>query len=292
MGITYNAFSDEAYFSGSRYRSISVVSVAKSNVSQINSNVDLEIKSSGIREFKWQNLRQAREKFAALKMIGIVMDWALKNQLRIDTVIWDVYDGRHQVFGRNDNANLQRMYFFLFKNVFHNRWPKESLWELFPDENSIINWDNVQENLDLSGLNVQLQPVLSPESSFRITLLREFRIYSISEVHSEDTPLCQIADLFAGLGAYSHLIYEKYHNWEKAMNGQMLLESSNFDYRKFSNSELCRFEIINYFNKFCKKYKLSVSLESKKGFRTFNPSKPINFWFYEPQHPEDKAPIT
>jgi len=63
------------------------------------------------------------------------------------------------------------------------------------------------------------------------------------------------------------------------------------DTEKLSNGDKNRCEVMNYLNRLCKKYKLTVSLDTFNGFRTFNPKKPVNFWLYEPQHPDDKAPI-
>ena len=57
-----------------------------------------------------------------------------------------------------------------------------------------------------------------------------------------------------------------------------------------SNREINRFELLNYFNNCCKKEKLGVSLDSFCCLCTRNPKYPINFWHYEPQHEQDKAP--
>jgi len=48
---------------------------------------------------------------------------------------------------------------------------------------------------------------------------------------------------------------------------------------------------MNHFNDKCKKNKFGVSLKIGKGFKTFNPQSPINFWIYVPQNLNDKAPI-
>jgi hypothetical protein len=48
--------------------------------------------------------------------------------------------------------------------------------------------------------------------------------------------------------------------------------------------------VLKKFDETCKERKLGVSLKTKKGLWTPDPQRPINFWLYEPQHPEDKAP--
>lgn len=49
--------------------------------------------------------------------------------------------------------------------------------------------------------------------------------------------------------------------------------------------------VLNEFEVALSKNKLSVSLRSSKGLRTRNPAERMNFWWYEPQHSKDKAPI-
>ena len=97
------------------------------------------IQESGVSEFKWEKLRQARERFAALEILDKVIDLSLQGKLRTDILIWDTYDRRHQIPGRDDVANLQRMYYHVFKNVLQCRWPSESTWKFCPDENTALD---------------------------------------------------------------------------------------------------------------------------------------------------------
>ena len=78
---------------------------------------------------------------------------------------------------------------------------------------------------------------------------------------------------------------------EIACSSQASLFENTAITTKLSNSEKVRFPLINSFNKLCKDRALTVSLDSTKGFKTYDPSKPINFWLYRPQHILDKAPI-
>lgn len=290
MVSSHVAFSDEAYYTSSRYRSIAVVSLAKSDFDDMSSDLTELLIDSDVREFKWQKLRQARERFAALKMIDCVMNYAIQEKTRIDVLIWDVYDYRHTIMNRDDNENFQRMYYHLFNNVFMNRWPRLSTWELYPDENSVVNWDRLQEFLDSAGIEISYQAPLSTQEEFRISLWREFKINKIKEINSKDYVLCQVADLFAGLGVFSYLSYDKYQFWLSEQSGQKRLLPNRNDDIEFSNSEKNRFAIINYLDGICKSHRLTVGLNSTNGFKTYNPNNPINFWFYEPQHLKDKAP--
>ena len=291
---THVAYADESYYTKHRYRSIAVVTLGADRrqvVTRLFANL---LRRASLKEFKWSKLRQARERFAALQMVDRVVELSLHGRLRLDVLIWDTRDSRHQIRGRDDIANLQRMYYQLFKNVLQRRWPPESSWKLYPDQNSALDWIAVQDYLDTAGLAITLEGNFLDEGGFRIRLAHDFRILEICEVCSADEPICQVADLFAGLGAYSHSAYAKYECWLRNESGQMALEldlegdSTEFD---LSGSDRERCAVMKHLDSCCKRHKLHVGLKSSRGFRTYNPEFPINFWPYEPQHPEDKAPV-
>ncbi|MBC7265255.1 MAG: DUF3800 domain-containing protein [Chloroflexi bacterium] len=285
--ITHVAYSDESYQTASRYRSVAVITLNATDESAITLTFGEILRKSGISEFKWEKLRQARERFAALKMLDKTMELAIEGRLRADVLIWDTHDSRHQIPGRDDVANLQRMYYHLLKNVLQRRWPAESIWKLHPDENTAMDWMTVQDFLDAAGLEFRIDSNLF-EGGFRLRLERDFSVLQIVEVCSAKTPLSQLADLFAGLGAFSHSAYDRYESWLHSQSGQMSL--FGHEPCKVSNREQERFTVIKHLDEQCKKHKLGVGLRSSRGFRTYNPAHPINFWLYEPQHPVDKAP--
>jgi hypothetical protein len=292
MNATHIAYSDESYQTASRYRSIAVVTLRATDESAITQSFVEILQGSGISEFKWEKLRQARERFAALKMLDKTIDLAIQKRLRVDVLIWDTHDSRHQVPGRDDVANLQRMYYHLFRNVLQYRWPSESTWRLYPDENTALKWATVQDFLDAAGTGFRIEGNLF-EGGFRLRLERDFSVLEIVETCSAKTPLCQLADLFAGLGAYSHSAYEKYESWLRIQSGQMTLNLGLGNGEvKLSNRDRERCKVMKYLDDQCKKHKLGVGLKSSRGFRTYNPKRsPVNFWLYEPQHPDDKAPV-
>jgi hypothetical protein len=292
MNTTHIAYSDESYQTASRYRSIAVVTLRATDESAITQSFGEILQESDISEFKWEKLRQARERFAAFKMLDETIELAIQKRLRVDVLIWDTHDSRHRVPGRDDIANLQRMYYHLFKYVLQRRWPPGSTWRLHPDENTALDWTTVQDFLDAAGTGFRIDGDLF-EGGFRLRLERDFSVLEIVETCSAEAPLCQLADLFAGLGAYSHSAYEKYENWLRIQSGQLPLNLGLGDVEmKLSNRDRERCEVMKYLNKQCKENKLGVGLESSQGFRTYKPDRsPINFWIYEPQHPDDKAPV-
>lgn len=287
---THVAYSDESYHTGFRYRSVAVVTLQATDDRNIGQIFEAVLKDSDVKEFKWEKLRQARERFAAIKMLDVLLELSTQGKLRVDTLIWATYDSRHSVQGRDDTANLQRMYYHLFKNVLQRRWPRDSAWRLHPDENTALDWLTVQDYLETAALNLRIDGDLF-HSTFRLRLARDFRVADIGEACSEDTPLCQLADLCAGLGAFSHSAYNAYESWFCVQCGQPRLD---FDFDEtepgVSNRERERFAVMRHLDEQCKKLKLGVGLRRSRGFKTYNPALPVNFWLYQPQHPADKAP--
>jgi hypothetical protein len=289
----FAAYSDESY-TNDRYQSVSVVTFGSESECVFESELSVSLEGSSISEFKWSKLRQARDRFGAMKIIDFAVGRAVAENLRIDTLIWDTEDSRHNISGRDDTENLQRMYYHLFRNVLQRRWPADSTWKLYPDENSALNWSRIEEYLDRASIGIEIQGDIFDEKEFRISLFRNFRVEEIQEVASCDAPICQVADLFAGAGAFSHTFFDKYKHWCREGGGQMSLafnhEKSEGD-PSLSSGEAEKCFVLNYLNKKCKNFKLRVGLESSKGLKTYDPRFPINFWVYQPQHPEDKAPI-
>ncbi len=289
---THIAYSDESYSTASRYRSIAVITLEIDRDQETSQSLVNLLNDSNITEFKWEKLHQARDRFAALRMIDKTLEFSVLGWLRIDTLIWDTYDSRHAIQGRDDTANLQRMYYHLFRTVLKRRWPTGSTWKLCPDENSALDWMTIQDFLDTASLEFRIEGDLLDEGGFRLRLERDFSILQVCEVCSTSTPICQLADLFAGLGAYSHSMYEKYESWLRTQTGQLSFNLGvDKDEVKLSNRDRERCVVMKYLNDCCKQRKLHVGLESSRGFKTYDPTFPINFWLYEPQHPDDKAPV-
>ena len=256
----------------------------------LSDNLKQIITKSNITEFKWVDLRSARSRFAAQKMLDFSIQNALDDLLRFDILIWDTEDKRHKVQGRDDIANLQRMYYHLFKNVMHKRWPHDSTWILYPDINSAIKWEEVLNFLELANIG-ECMKKFSGWQSF-VKLVSEFGISRIEPRDSNEEPFIQLADLFAGLAAYSYLHYDYYDLWKHSNSRQAtLFETEPSSQIRLSGADKERCRVLDKFNNICKEFKLGVSLKSNKGLKTPNPKQPINFWFYMPQHEADKAPL-
>lgn len=285
--IAYNhlAFSDDSSHEDGRYNSLGLITFALKFEEELSDELKRLFVESGInKEFKWHDVCSARHKFAAEKLHAFVFKHL--DKIRIDVLIWDMEDSRHKdISGRDDNANLGRMYYQLIQHVLNKRWSNNSSWFWRPDKQSSMDWQTLGKCLvgkkhklaaDLFGIN---------ETDFV-----KLKLKMIKVVESHKEIFVQVADYFAGLGAYSYGHFEKYKEWEKVQGGQASLFEDNKALKKWSNSEKTRFPLINCFNNECKNRTLTVALNSTKGLKTHDPSKPINFWLYTPQHILDRAP--
>ncbi len=86
---THVAYSDESYQTASRYRSVAVVTLESAHDRIITTSFRILLQESGVKEFKWEKLRQARDRFAALKMLDKTIELSMQGRLRVDTLIWD-----------------------------------------------------------------------------------------------------------------------------------------------------------------------------------------------------------
>ncbi len=173
------------------------------------------------------------------------------------------------------------MYYKLIKNFAEDKLKNGDTLTIYPDQNNSIDWNLIEEILPNDGINN------TEELSFcTVCLTKVF----IKESNTSENALIQIADIFAGLARTS---YKDYDNYEKWLNrGQAsLFPDEEFNQIDISVKDRHRFIIYKFIDGKCKRKSWSVSLKSKNGFYSYDKTKPLNFWFYKPQHEEDKAPF-
>ena len=290
--ITHVIFSDESHWSKGRYRSICLVSLSNDDLKCLEDELGSIIERAGINEFKWTQLKSKYLISVAQEMCDFVIRSAARKKLRIDVLIWDMTDSRHSGVRVDAAQNLGIMYYHLFRNVLRKRWPEDALWSLYPDQQGQIDWETIEECLGHVSTQVDFENPSLFNGRGSIRLLREFGLAKICPVASEDQPLLQLADLFAGLSVFSHEEYLGYVDWQKANPRRPLLiqvEDSSSKAQPNRRSR-ARFSVLQCFDSLCKSHKLGVSLKKQQGLWTPNPSKPLNFWMYEPQHSADLAP--
>lgn len=284
MNFTHLAFSDDSKHKDGRYNSLALVTLKDVNFSSIHNKLKEIFKNSGISdEFKWEKLRNAKYRLAAQKLI----DFTFQNEqkMRVDILIWNLDDSRHRnILGRDDSENLVRMYYHLISTTCSKRWPiRDSCWKWYPDIQSSINWNNMN-NCIRNKKHTCVQDLFYSNPEFENVNLEE-----IEPAKSQKHSLIQIADLFAGMGAYSWGSFETYLKWKDIINNQPSLFPNSTNTR-LSPSEKERFIVISDFNKKCKNRSMQIAFESTRGFKSYVPKNFINFWMYEPQHDKDKAP--
>ncbi len=276
MRRRFCGWSDESSHNKGRFRAIGMIShpgEMKNEIETDINNIIANFVHDG-RELKFNKIDIPRLK-AYKGITDYFFEKANKGQIRADVLRWDIQDSRHNILGRDDNKNLQMMYYKLLFDVISNRW-EDGEWSFFPDKNGSINWNELKFHLNIG--------------SSKVNLKKDLNIKTIKEVNSKDNVLIQVADFFTGLSVFSKEHFNIYENYMEEKKGQTRLVPLKNKY-KFSKKDKRRCEILDYFNEKCKDLKMGVSLKNKRGLWTPNPKTTnINFWSYEPQVEEDKAP--
>ena len=252
--MDYAVFSDESRHTEGRYRSLAAVSVPAGEVVALTKRLHDALQLDSYGEFKWKNVRRSRLRDRAIAAIDVLLAYIAAG-VRADVLTWDTHDRRHDVPDRDDVANYERMFFHLHR-VLMERRGAQSRWHIRPDEQANIDWDTISQCLTSAGTWRTGRNIATLSAEFRqfVPSVLTFR-----EVDSAQTPLCQLADLLAGMAAYTR-----------------------------TNADVVRRQIILYWK--CKALKLGVSLRELGYLRSHAPLMPINFWHYEPQHRHDRAP--
>lgn len=173
--FTHVAYSDEAYYSKGEYRSISLLTLGVETAEQLKIELVDILKNFNISdEFKWKKVKGAKYYQCAKEILDLVLPLALKNKIRVDTIIWD---SDTKYIPKEGASIFQRMYYQVFKNVLTKRWQAKS-WKLFPDEQSNIKWNEIKEFLDLASLDTDIG---TKEGKALFQLVKRFSIVKIEE---------------------------------------------------------------------------------------------------------------
>ena len=168
--LTHVAYADETQHNIGRFRGIGLISLRYVDESSIDADVQNLLRDMGISEFKWSKLNSRNDRDAACKMLDYAIKKACTGVLRADVLTWDIQDRRHMVRGRDDIANLQRMYYHLFKNVLRVRWPDGSIWQLYPDEQTSIKWHEIQDFLNSASNQVEIRRDIFSQGKFSLIM--------------------------------------------------------------------------------------------------------------------------
>lgn len=283
--MEYIAFLDESYVTASRYRSISCCSLERRYVEQFSRGLGEIVRRHGLKEFKWTELKSVRSLNCARALLAYFFEKLSLYQLRLDILTWDTHDSRHDVIGRDDQANFERMFFHLLSASIKRRAIGAS-WRIKADQRNGVDWATIRDCLQAVGSRASSMHCIFDSD---LEGLYGFDIQSFETVESHQCAPVQLADLFAGVSGFSGENYAGYESWLRNLHGQIDL----FDQpsgEQYSNRERYRFEFLRALDGGCKARSLGVSLNSLQMLRTFDGKKPLNFWLYQPQHEADKAP--
>lgn len=289
---THCGFSDESKYNVGRYRAISLVSMHASFFDSFMELLQRILEESGVTELKWHDLASAKMRFAVIKALDCTLECAESGQLRVDTLIWDVQDARHNVLKRDDLQNFQRMYYHLLNNVIIRKWGELGHWIVYPDQ-SAVNWEELEMVMQNQIKKMEDQKRI--EDPYGILGMGYLEI---SPTISHECPIVQIADLFAGLGVHSRESIHKHVSYYIARKGRKCrylpartIETVQDIISSLSRSDRERCYTLNHVFTRCKEKKWGIHLLRSDGLKTSDRTCPINFWHYIPQNRRDKAPV-
>ncbi len=285
----FELFCDRSGAASGRYQSLAAISGPVSVLCRLRD--ELGAKSPSGREVKFSKLKgDAAMSAAAEGFIRAALCAASRGGVRIDVVTWDLHDERHTIAGRDDVANMGRMAFHLFTEVAKRH--AHPRWRLFLDAGEEYDWSGLRPYLDMTSVRGPRRttpdhPALIPFEDMRI------EVVSVNEIDSASEVLIQLADLFAGFASFSHDEGEACLRWAEGQGCISTLpglELACDDSPTLSRGKSCKYGLLIALYETCKSLRLGVGLKGRKHLVTRDPDRPVSFWPYDPQHPEDKAP--
>lgn len=274
--MRYVAYADESAWNKGRYRAVAAVSLPKAAEPELVVTVGRLLADADVSEVGWKKLRDARRRDLAIEILDLL--FRSLDRLRVNVLLWDTHDSRHAHQGRDDIANLERMYYWMFTKMADRRG---GVWTLRPDEHSALNWDELHDVLTNAARRS------NRTSQCFADLAQTMAIERLSPCRSHENLLVQVADLFAGMSVYSWSSFDKFAQWSTSHQPSLLA----LDEPALSGSDRYRCEVLDHFDRSCKNASLQVSLKSSRGLSSRSPKSPINIWPWTPQSAKDRAPL-
>jgi hypothetical protein len=254
MHVIIAGYTDEAQFNFGRYRGLAMISLPEADAPSLGRSLRRLLQNSDLAECKWEKVRSARTYFAGRKLLAWTICQAERSRLRVDTLTWDTEAASRSGQGVPHIANLRRMYRALLEDVLPARWGEEAIWQLYPDEQSAMPWDRLVDGLPM--------------------------VRGIVACRSHEHSLIQLSDLFAGLAVYSRDSYDLYERWlcePLHRRSREDAEAPTASSEEYSASDRVRWLLLNEFYTACTLRHLGVSLRTRRGLYTGDPSRPLAF---------------
>jgi hypothetical protein len=290
MKITHLAYTDESsYTTSDRFGAIAVISLDAS-IKQEFINVILPLINQLPNEYKWTNFKNKLYFDISIQMFDELFNQAVKGDIRVDTIIWDSEDTRYYRNNTNYDSKLRVLYYLRLRDTLSKRWNVDTNWCILVDNQNQIDSVELEGYLKHYSGNTLEETIFGREHDMKELMQApiKFHIGSIRQVDSKKEELVQIADIFAGMSAYSHNASNKLLEWLKTDGLQHPDSQGRFQYAlglpgikksQLSGRELWRFRFIKYVQEKCKTKKYQVSINAKQGLHTFDPKSPVNFFF-------------
>jgi hypothetical protein len=282
----FSAYSDESGCFTEDYQSIGVVSGKTEELERLKEELSQILAKNRVKEIKFAEVRTHSPKVrAAQEFVDKAIEYVINHSIKIDVLCWWIRDARHDIHGRDDLANLARMYYKVLRNI-SEKWHALN-WMILPDKGSKLNWSEIVGYLNRTRL------IRKP---YLMTLFQQdnfvLNFKGVMPQDSIDEPLVQLADLFAGMACFSIGKKDLCHAWMRKNHYQrnpgLFCDKPD---EKMTKAEYNRFDLLYRIYKQAKKHRLGVSLERKGYIQSFSKTAPLNFWHYQPTNVEDKAPI-
>lgn len=282
----YKIYLDESGFCSERFQSICAISGSNESLSIVENSLREILIKNNISDLHFSDVGTHSSKLIATdEFLLMAVEYVSNYDGRIDILLWDTQDERHSIFGRDDVANFHRMFYRLISFV--ARKYNQTIWEVYPDENTSFNWNEIEFYLSNSRRNKWeniIQTLFDEFNPF-------FKFEKITQVSSINEPIVQLADIFAGIGRFSVGCKDDYKIWKSISNiNQVSLFNDRGKAEQISKRTTNRFKLMKNFSNYCKGCSLGVSLNTNNFLKTFDKRNPINFWHYEKKYEYDFAP--
>ena len=273
---THVGFADEAYWNKGRFRSVACISARAKDYPEIEERLCMARCSAGakVSEVKWNRLSDYERRRDAESLLLTIVDLATARKLRVDVIIWNNLDRQSLAQKRTtdedlDVWNLRNMYRTLF-GFLMRRWRAQ-------EGEKPLHWTfgtHYPDGLDRDLLEQHTRRYGAlPGTRVDVRRAKSALNYSV-----------QLADLLAGMGAYSHDSWQDYGIW--------LRQGKPRNFTVGARNSRHRFPVLDAFLERCADNQSVLLLQGKSGWQgkglwTRNPSdvsNTINFWPYTLQY--------
>jgi len=195
----------------------------KTNIDTLRTELGRNLKNSEKECLEFKKIDGDREKEELAKIfITKGFEYCATDKIRMDIISWDTYDSIHNIKGRDDNKNLQMMYYKILKWV-EQCWKHDTLdWDFYPDEYSAINWREIVdyfENTNLSRENKTEHTLFGVINNYHFP-----RLHDHSEAKSHEESIIQLVDIFTGFARYSFEKGKTFLDWRETEKSQHQLK--------------------------------------------------------------------